>query len=37
VRVAAVQSFRWLTSDEFDEYEFTPADEASMSKLLGEA
>ncbi len=36
VRAAAVQSFRWLCSDEFDEYEFTPADEASMSKLLGE-
>jgi 8-oxo-dGTP diphosphatase len=31
----AVQAFRWVTSDEFDQYEFTPADEASMNKLLG--
>jgi len=37
VRAAAVQSFKWLCSDEFDEHEFTPADEASMSKLLGES
>jgi len=37
VRAAAVQSFQWLCSDEFDDYEFTPADEASMSKLLGES
>jgi 8-oxo-dGTP diphosphatase len=36
VRAAAVQSFKWLCSDEFDDYDFTPADEASMSKLLGE-
>lgn len=33
---AAVHSFRWVRSDEFDQYPFTPADEASMSKLLGE-
>jgi 8-oxo-dGTP diphosphatase len=32
----AVQAFRWIASDEFDEYEFAPADEASMSQLLGE-
>lgn len=32
----AVNDFRWVTSDEFDNFEFTPADEASMSKLLGE-
>jgi 8-oxo-dGTP diphosphatase len=31
-----VQDFRWVTSAEFDQYEFTPADEASMAKLLGE-
>lgn len=31
----AVNDFRWVTSAEFDQYEFTPADEASMSKLLG--
>jgi 8-oxo-dGTP diphosphatase len=30
-----VLAFRWVTSDEFDQYPFTPADEASMSKLLG--
>lgn len=33
----AVQDFRWVTSSQFDQYEFTPADEASMSKLLGES
>ena len=32
----AVQDFRWVTSDEFDRYSFTPADEASMNALLGE-
>lgn len=31
----AVSAFRWVTSEEFDELEFTPADEASMSALLG--
>jgi len=31
----AVQAFRWIRSEEFDHYEFAPADEASMSKLLG--
>jgi len=31
----AVNAYRWVTSDEFDQYEFTPADEASMNKLLG--
>jgi 8-oxo-dGTP diphosphatase len=30
-----VNDFRWVTSDEFDQYPFTPADEASMNKLLG--
>jgi 8-oxo-dGTP diphosphatase len=30
-----VHDFRWVTSDEFDRYPFTPADEASMNKLLG--
>ena len=30
-----VHDFRWVTSDEFDQYPFTPADEASMNKLLG--
>jgi len=32
-----VQAFRWVTSAEFDQYPFTPADEASMNKLLGVA
>lgn len=31
-----VQAFRWITSDQFDDFEFTPADEASMTKLLEE-
>ena len=30
-----VNTFQWVTSAEFDLYPFTPADEASMSKLLG--
>lgn len=30
----AVHAFRWVTSDEFDQYDFTPADEASMNQLL---
>ena len=31
----AVNEFKWVTSAEFDKYPFTPADEASMNKLLG--
>jgi 8-oxo-dGTP diphosphatase len=31
----AVHAFQWVTSSEFDQYAFTPADEASMNKLLG--
>ena len=31
----AVNDFRWVTSGEFDRFPFTPADEASMTKLLG--
>jgi 8-oxo-dGTP diphosphatase len=30
-----VHDFRWVASDDFDSYAFTPADEASMTKLLG--
>ena len=30
-----VADFRWVKSADFDRYPFTPADEASMSKLLG--
>lgn len=33
---SAVNDYRWVTSSEFDQYPFTPADEASMTKLLGE-
>ena len=33
--VLAVNAFKWVTSAEFDQYPFTPADEASMNKLLG--
>jgi len=33
----AVQDYRWVTSEEFDRYPFTPADEASMNQLLGES
>jgi len=30
-----VHSYKWVTSSEFDQYPFTPADELSMNKLLG--
>lgn len=30
-----VHAFKWVTSAEFDQYPFTPADELSMNKLLG--
>ena len=30
-----VHAFKWVTSSEFDQHPFTPADEASMNKLLG--
>ncbi len=36
IECKAVQDYRWVTSDEFDRYPFTPADEASMNQLLGE-
>jgi 8-oxo-dGTP diphosphatase len=31
----AVNAFKWVASADFDQYPFTPADEASMNKLLG--
>ncbi|MBW2457965.1 MAG: (deoxy)nucleoside triphosphate pyrophosphohydrolase [Deltaproteobacteria bacterium] len=31
----AVNDFRWVKSDEFDFYTFTPADESSVAQLLG--
>jgi len=30
-----VSDFRWVASEDFEQYRFTPADEASMSQLLG--
>jgi 8-oxo-dGTP diphosphatase len=30
-----VNDFRWVTSGDFDQYGFTPADESSVAKLLG--
>ena len=36
LRCEAVQDYRWVTSEDFDRYPFTPADEASMNQLLGE-
>ena len=30
-----VAAYKWVESSEFDQYPFTPADEASMNKLLG--
>ena len=35
LEVRNVSAYRWVTSSEFDQYPFTPADEASMNKLLG--
>ena len=32
---ANVNDFQWATSAEFDRFAFTPADDLSMSKLLG--
>lgn len=33
--VQAVNDARWVRSQDFERYEFTPADEASVAKLLG--
>jgi 8-oxo-dGTP diphosphatase len=30
-----VNAFEWVKSDEFERYDFTPADEFSMNQLLG--
>ena len=32
----AVRDYAWVTSKEMESYSFTPVDEASMTKLLGE-
>lgn len=37
LQALAVNAYQWVTSGEFDRYPFTPADEASMTKLLGVA
>mgnify|MGYP001553530502 CR=1 FL=1 len=34
-RAVNVHQFRWVESEDFDRLPFTPADEASMTKLLG--
>jgi 8-oxo-dGTP diphosphatase len=34
-RAVNVHQFRWVESSEFENLPFTPADEASMSRLLG--
>ena len=36
LEVRNVNAFKWVPSTEFEQYPFTPADEASMNKLLGE-
>jgi 8-oxo-dGTP diphosphatase len=33
----AVNAFRWVRSSEFENFPFTPVDQASMDRLLGEA
>lgn len=30
-----VHAFKWVSSTDFEQYPFTPADEANMNKLLG--
>lgn len=35
VESANVHAFKWVESSQFDDYAFTPADERSMSQLLG--
>ena len=35
LQALAVSAFKWVASADFDQYPFTPADEASMNKLLG--
>jgi 8-oxo-dGTP diphosphatase len=35
LEMLAVNAYKWVASSEFDQHPFTPADEASMNKLLG--
>ena len=37
LKCQAVRDYAWVTSKEMEGYSFTPVDEASMSKLLGES
>lgn len=37
LRCRAVHAYAWVTSKEMESYPFTPVDEASMTKLLGES
>jgi len=34
-RPVGVNDVRWVSSEELERYEFPPADQSSMSKLLG--
>lgn len=34
-RISHINDFRWVASDEFERYEFPPADQATMDQLLG--
>lgn len=36
VSCRAVKDYAWVSSEEMEKYSFTPVDEASMTKLLGE-
>ena len=35
LQAGRVNDYGWVTSEEFDDYEFPPADQATMDKLLG--
>jgi 8-oxo-dGTP diphosphatase len=35
LRPVHVNAFHWITSEEFERYQFPPADQATMDKLLG--
>lgn len=35
LRPKHINAFHWIASDEFDRYDFPPADQATMDKLLG--
>lgn len=35
IKAQHVHDFRWVKSEEFDNYDFPPADQSTMDKLLG--